>query len=141
MCKDGRLDERSLGELEKKPRRFIAAYSQGDLRYAPPGGESYLQLTQRVLSFLLDLRKTITDESYILVATHVGPMRIIAGVLEEMKKPADVLGLNFTHARPYRFDLSRLKWPQFLNAKEVLDDRAESTESCRYTEISSTLYQ
>jgi 2,3-bisphosphoglycerate-dependent phosphoglycerate mutase len=129
MCKDARLDERSLGELEQRPRQFIEAYAKGDLEYAPPGGESYLQLAQRVLSFLVDLRMAIAGESCIVIVTHVGPMRIIAGVLNEIIEPADVLRLSFSHARPYRFDLNTLKWPEFINAKEVLGDRANNSHS------------
>lgn len=140
MCADARLDERGLGELEQQPRRFIPAYARGDLKFAPPGGESYLQLAQRVLSFLVDLRETITGESCILIATHVGPMRIIAGVLNGMTKPADVLRLNFSHARPYRFDLSTLKWPEFLDAKEVLGDRADYIHTWHEREFETSVH-
>lgn len=140
MCTDARLDERGLGELEQRPSRFIPAYAKGDFQYAPPGGESYLQLAQRVLSFLVDLREAITGESRILIATHVGPMRIIAGVLNGMTNPADVLRLSFSHARPYRFDLSTLKWPEFLDAKEVLGDRADYTHTWQGREFEATVH-
>jgi 2,3-bisphosphoglycerate-dependent phosphoglycerate mutase len=140
LCTDARLDERSLGELEQRPSRFIAAYARGDLTYAPPGGESYLQLAQRVLSFLVDLREAITSESRILIATHVGPMRIIAGILNGMTNPAEVLRLNFSHARPYRFDLSTLKWPEFLDAKELLGDRTDYTHTWQERKFETTLH-
>jgi broad specificity phosphatase PhoE len=140
MCKDARLDERALGELEQRPRQFIKAYAQGDLKYAPIGGESYLQLAQRVLSFLVDLRLAITEESYIVIATHVGPMRIIAGVLNGMTEAADVLRLSFSHARPYRFDLNTLKWPDFIDAKEVLGDRANHSHSGHGREYETSVH-
>ncbi len=140
MCKDARLDERGLGELEQRPSRFIPAYARGDLKFAPPGGESYLQLAQRVLSFLIDLREAVTGESRILIATHVGPMRIMAGVLNEITDPVEVLRLSFSHARPYRFNLSTLKWPNFLDAKEVLVDRADHIHTWHGTELETTIH-
>jgi len=140
ICRDARLDERCLGELERQQSRFIPAYAQGDLRYAPPGGESYLELTQRVLSFLVDLRETIQGEASILVATHVGPMRIIAGILNGMTEPADVLRLSFPHARPYHFELQTLNWPRFLNEKEVISDEVPHNHNWHGTDIATTVY-
>jgi len=127
ICTDARLDERGLGELEQQPRRFIPEYNRGDLKYAPHGGETYLQLLQRVLSFLLDLRTSVREECFVLIATHIGPMRVIAGVLNEVTEPSDVLRLNFSHARPYRFEMTTLSWPKFVDPKEVLGDRVHNT--------------
>ena len=138
LCRDARLDERSLGELERKPRRFLVEYSLGDLKYAPPGGESYLELTQRVLSFLVDLRDGLRSQEPVLIATHVGPMRVMAAVFEDIADPACMLKLNFPHARPYHFNLANLSWPKFLDPKEVLGDRqAKQSQSYR---IASAVY-
>lgn len=123
VCTDSRLNERSMGVLERTPRRTIEAYLDGDLRYAPEGGESYLQLTQRVLSFLVDLvllgaRSTVPLRA--LVSTHVGPMRIIRGILERRRDRREVLKQSFENAEPYACELRELKWPRFLAREEVL---------------------
>jgi probable phosphoglycerate mutase len=141
LCTDARLDERGLGELERQPRRYIPAYARGDLRYAPPGGESYLELAQRVLSFLVDLRETLRMESSVLIATHVGPMRIIAGALNGMTESAEVLRLSFSHARPYHFDLQTLNWPKFLDPKEVLSDGAKYTHSKHERDLATSIHK
>lgn len=123
---DPRLNERDLGDLEGMPRRRIDAYALGDLTYAPNRGESYLDLGQRLLSFLLDLRRRIQRESTIIVATHVGPMRLLVGIIESFDDPRSVLALKFANAQPYRYVLRDLTWPAFIR-EEVLFERSRET--------------
>lgn len=113
-CRDWRLDERSFGELEGKPRRSIEAYTKGDLEYAPANGESYVELTRRLLSFLIDLRTTIQRESHVVILTHIGPMRVLAALLAGISDPKQVLQLSFPNAEPQRFILRALEWPSFI---------------------------
>jgi 2,3-bisphosphoglycerate-dependent phosphoglycerate mutase len=119
---DARLNERDLGDLEGTPRRRIEAYALGDLTYAPNHGESYLDLGQRLLSFLLDLRRELQHESRVIVATHVGPMRILVGIIEGLDNPRSVLALKFANAQAYTYILKDLTWPAFIQ-KEVLLER------------------
>lgn len=51
---DRRLDERSLGQLELTAW-IPLPYADGDLAFAPDGGDNYLVLMRRILSFLLDI--------------------------------------------------------------------------------------
>jgi probable phosphoglycerate mutase len=114
---DARLDERSLGILEGRPHVRIDAYSEGDLKYAPPEGESYLSLAQRLLSFLIDLvafSNNVPNLGTALLCTHIGPMRILTGIFEEDSDPVLVLNRNFSNAQIMRFPLRTLKLPKFL---------------------------
>lgn len=115
---DSRLNERSLGKLEGTPRQVIDAYANGDLVYAPPGGESYLDLAQRILSFLLDVRRS-TSTALSVISTHVGPMRLLVGMLERFDDPKRVLSLTFKNAEACECVLNELVWPKFIT-REVL---------------------
>ena len=123
ICSDPRLNERDLGDLEGTPRRPIEAYALGDLTYAPNQGESYLELGRRLLSFLLDLRRDVQHESRVVVVTHIGPMRLLVGIIEGLDDPRSVLALKFANAQAYDFILRDLKWPAFIH-KEVLLERS-----------------
>jgi len=125
---DPRLDERALGDLEGTPHRPIQAYTTGDLAYAPNRGESYLDLSRRLLSFLVDVRRRTQCETRVLIATHVGPMRILVGTVEGLGDARSVLALQFHNAEAYRCVLRDLKWPAFI-PKEVLIERDRPMEA------------
>jgi 2,3-bisphosphoglycerate-dependent phosphoglycerate mutase len=118
---DARLNERDLGDLEGRPSRRIAAYADGDLTYAPRGGESYLELARRLLSFLLDLRREIQRPSRVVIATHVGPMRLLVGIIEGFHDPRSVLALHFANAATYSGVLGSLRWPAFIRQEELFE--------------------
>jgi 2,3-bisphosphoglycerate-dependent phosphoglycerate mutase len=113
---DPRLAERSLGELEGLPSRPIPAYDAGDLAWAPPQGDSYLVVTQRVLSFLLGLRYATTPSASpaVLVCSHMGPMRILVATLTGIADAAEVMTGQFMNARVMHLDVGSLPWPAFL---------------------------
>ncbi len=114
---DYRLDERSLGELEQTRQRHISAYASGDLTYAPRNGESYEDLTRRCLSFLVDLAVASRQRSRplkCLVSTHVGPMRIIWGIVHRESDPVQVLSKHFDNTQVERMQMCQLTWPHFL---------------------------
>jgi probable phosphoglycerate mutase len=118
MLVDPRVAERSMGKLEGKPSRPLPAYDRGDLEWAPAGGEPYLSVARRILSFLLDL----VDESdragrplTVLASTHVGPMRIAAGILGGLDDPVAVLTSQFPNAIPVRSRFESVDWPPFLD--------------------------
>ena len=95
---DARLVERSLGELERTPIRPRDPRLAVDLTIAPPGGESYLALTLRCLSFLLDVRDlaaALQRPLSALVCTSQGPLRVIAAILDEESDPAAVRERRF----------------------------------------------
>lgn len=116
MIQDWRLAERSLGEMELTEMRRIDAYAQGDLGFAPGGGDSYATVLRRCLSFLLDVRvvaAALRRPLALLICTHLGPLRVFAGILDQMTDPAEVLALDFANSRPTLFRLDRLAFPPF----------------------------
>ena len=119
---DTRLNERSFGILEGTPRIHIAAYERGDLSYAPARGESYLDLAKRLLSFLIDLRRTVRKECRVMVVSHIGPMRLVTGILRRGYGAKEVLALQYRNAEPEPFTLTSLEWPHFLDEAGVTGD-------------------
>jgi broad specificity phosphatase PhoE len=115
---DCRLNERHLGVLEGTVRTFVPEYASGDLEFAPPGGESYLDLAQRVLSFLVDLVDPVTGPATagpILVSTHAGPLRVVHALFEGTTDGREMLALDVSNASMYRRVIQRLSWPLFLH--------------------------
>ena len=115
---DCRLNERHLGVLEGHLRTFVPEYAAGDLEFAPPGGESYLDLTQRTLSFLVDLvdpNMGPATAGPILVSTHAGPLRVVYALFEGTTDRREMLALDVSNASVYRRVIQRLSWPHFLH--------------------------
>jgi broad specificity phosphatase PhoE len=113
---DSRLNERGLGMLEGQPSRHIPQYDAGDLSWAPQGGESYLSVAQRVLSFLLDLCEVnkVKGIEKVLISSHVGTMRILVGILHGFSDPAAVMRLTFPNAQVSELKWQNLQLPAFL---------------------------
>lgn len=115
-CADARLNERSLGVLELQPSRHVDEFARGDLLFAPEGGENYAEVTRRSLSFLLDLRAYVlaTGSEKILLCGHMGPMRILLGILEDLSDPIQVLAQSFGNTQIIRMQCRQLTFPRFL---------------------------
>jgi broad specificity phosphatase PhoE len=115
------LNERELGDLELRPSRPIPDYANGNFLYAPPGGESYSAVTGRLLIFFAELAKLICSEwalggrkiERVLICTHMGPMRVLAGILNEDDDPALVLARSFKPAHLMKFAWTKLSYPPF----------------------------
>ena len=125
------LAERQLGELELQTVRDIPEYANGDLLFAPGGGESYDSVARRVLHFLGEVARWIWSEweqehrkiRRILVCTHMGPMRILAGILNEESDPAGILARYYSPTQLAAFRWTRIAYPKFL---DVPTDSGES---------------
>jgi probable phosphoglycerate mutase len=128
---DPRLNERSLGDLEGTPRRPITEYALGDLSYAPERGESYLDLARRILSFLVDLRRNIHEQTRILIVSHAGPMRLIVGIINRFQEAKSVLAIDFANTESYRCILGRLSWPAFINKGVLFEHGPERMEGAQ----------
>ena len=113
---DGRLNERSLGVLELQPSQHVDEFARGDLSYAPEGGENYAEVARRSLSLLLDLRAfaMATQAEKMLLSGHMGPMRILLGILEERTDPVQVLAQSFGNTQLIRIQWKQLAFPKFL---------------------------
>jgi broad specificity phosphatase PhoE len=114
IAMDPRLNERSLGDLELKQAQQIHEFTVGDFSYAPIGGESYFSVLQRVFGFLFDLARFVqqTKAKRIIISSHLGPMRIIAGILNQETDPVSILARNFNNADIIDYHWSRLTWPK-----------------------------
>jgi broad specificity phosphatase PhoE len=113
---DERLAERSFGELERTPIRPRDPRLAVDLTLAPTGGGSYISMTRRCLSFLLDLRYLAADlrrPLAVVISSHTGPMRVITAILDETTDPAVVRERLFGNGEVVRGTLGRLAWPGF----------------------------
>jgi broad specificity phosphatase PhoE len=93
---DPRLREMNFGEWELRPweeiietyPEAVTAYSTSPDTFAPPGGESPMQVRERVLAWHADL-----PASGVLVAcTHGGAIAALRGALEDVA-PAEWFGL------------------------------------------------
>lgn len=114
--RDPRLSERSFGELERTPIRPRDPRLAVDLTLAPAGGESYVAMTRRCLSFLLDLRELATRlhrPLAALICAHTGPMRVITATIDETRDPVAVRERRFANGEVVRRSLGRLTWPAF----------------------------
>jgi broad specificity phosphatase PhoE len=115
-AQDARLSERSFGELERTPIRPRDPRLAVDLTLAPTGGESYVAMTRRCLSFLLDVRELaarLRRPLSVLICTHTGPMRVITAIVDETSDPVAVRETRFANGEIVRRALGQVAWPVF----------------------------
>jgi alpha-ribazole phosphatase len=77
---DDRLQEINFGDWDGRPwleipRKHSQAWLSDFVNHVPPNGESYLQLSQRVLAFLQEL--TTKQQSHVGIITHSGVIHSI----------------------------------------------------------------
>lgn len=115
---EARLAERCLGVLEQRPAKRIPELTHGDLTFAPEGGESYLEVARRTMDFLLDLFawSTETRSTRIALCGHMGPMRMLLGIIDTSNNASAVLAENFENARIINRELSRITIPPFIQS-------------------------
>jgi broad specificity phosphatase PhoE len=124
---DVRIAERSYGELERTPIRPRDPRLAVDLTLAPTGGESYLALMRRILSFLLDVRDlaaALPRPLAVIISTHMGPMRVLTAILDKTTDPVAVRNANFANGAVVQRTLGALAWPAFAGGAPT----AESPE-------------
>lgn len=113
---DRRLSERNLGTLEREQWIYVPAYAQGNMLWAPRGGETYQALTRRCLSFLVDLQQlaaNVGQELDVLVCTSRGPLRVLTGLLTGAHDSRDVLNQEFDHAARNQYAFTSITFPRF----------------------------
>lgn len=115
---DPRLNERCLGVLEGKPRVHVPQFAAGDLHFAPSGGESYFHLTQRCLSFVLDVHEAMSEQSQrkVLISTHMGPFRMLRAILEGETDPVRMMAAHYPNTTLLKLRVAVVPWPAFLDA-------------------------
>ncbi len=117
-AEDARLAERALGSDELQPRTMRDPLHVADLAHAPAGGESYLALTRRCLSFLLDVRDLaayLERPLAALVNTHQGPLRMMTAILDETSDPAVARGRRIENCVAMQRTLGPIAWPSFTD--------------------------
>jgi broad specificity phosphatase PhoE len=86
------LREVNYGEFQGKPGTEIRAYfnEKGGFTQSlkVPGGESHLEMSERVLGFVNDLFKKFPDQKLLLI-THSGPIEIIRAAVERTPFASD----------------------------------------------------
>lgn len=131
IYQDPRLNELNFGVMENEAQQFIPAYANGDIDFAPAEGESYRDLSQRALSFLLDLIKLCDHRPVrVLISTHQGPMRVLTGIINEDETGMQVLARKFKNTHLERLKITRLAFPHFLETEN--NERLSSTKSAIY---------
>jgi probable phosphoglycerate mutase len=99
-----RLIEQSFGKWESTPRDGLDfAKAKGDFCCKYEGGESMLQLAQRIYNLLDDLKAESGTKTYILVA-HNGISRMVQSYFTEMTNEEFAsFGVKNCEIRKYRF--------------------------------------
>lgn len=116
---DWRINERGLGRLEGTQQRFIEELSRGDIDWAPPGGESYREMAQRCMSFLIDVfdfLSAVPDEApfSILISAHMGPLRFLSGLFDEVTQPQEWMAYHFENTHLVEARAQEIAWPAYL---------------------------
>lgn len=76
---DKRLREYSVGELNGKPlTEWRKVFKEGDSKFkvAPPGGETYQDVKERVADFLCEIEEKFSGKN-ILIISHQNPLTLI----------------------------------------------------------------
>ena len=66
----------SYSQIQQQFPDGLAAWQEDALHVSPPGGETLMQVTERVQAALSDLADTYRDRTVVLV-THGGPLRLL----------------------------------------------------------------
>jgi len=78
----GEWENRTWDEIRREDPQRLAAWMDNYVEVAPPGGESFRQLQERVLGALEQLHRA-SDET-IVVATHAGVIRSLVSALSDI---------------------------------------------------------
>ena len=94
---DKRLRERSFGQwqgliyldIKQQYPELIRRYESYDPTFAPPGGESWLQMRERAKSFIDDVAQRHENDNAVLAVSHGGLIKAIMAVVcdPELKLP------------------------------------------------------
>ena len=103
------LRERSGGSVEgmeySEMRKLLAPRKyklwQRDYFEAPPGGESFKDVEDRVLPYMKEyVFPLANDGKNVLVVAHAGVLRVILGYIKKASEP-DIVKWNIENAIPY----------------------------------------
>ncbi len=99
---DPRLNEVNLGYLQGRKRIFLPQFEAGDIDYAPPGGESYREAAQRVLSSMADIFDILASlrgrGRAAVIFCHAGVIRIFSSLTRESRTQHALFHLDLHNA-------------------------------------------
>jgi alpha-ribazole phosphatase len=72
----GRWEGLTYAEMQQQDAQSLAAWERDQLHSAPPGGETLLQMTQRVSAAYVDMLAAGQDKTVGLIA-HGGPLQLL----------------------------------------------------------------
>lgn len=123
---DHRLNEVNLGILQGRKAEFIQQFADGDLNWAPSGGESYKEAARRVFSAVVDLFDQLAEIGTApqsgAVFCHAGVMRIIGTLIDEHSESRNVFNNSAKNLECLAVSAVRLSLPAFW--REDDKDRA-----------------
>ncbi|MCD6398977.1 MAG: histidine phosphatase family protein [Candidatus Aenigmarchaeota archaeon] len=100
---DPRINERKFGEFEKRPIVELRNFLENDrIKTKIPGGESFLDMKERVLNFLEDLKKR--KAGTILVVSHDQVLRVVYGHFNNLSDE-DACNTKVKNCEIYEFDI------------------------------------
>lgn len=115
LCADERLAERDLGVLEARPAHHVPEFAQGNLDYAPSGGESYREVAEKLLTLLYDVAVwSRSQPCRMLISTHMGPMRMLHAIAEDELDPVAALNRHYENGQLLELSMSQLRFPRLL---------------------------
>jgi probable phosphoglycerate mutase len=114
---DRRLNEVNLGVLQGRKAEFIQQFADGDLDWAPAGGESYKEAARRVFSAVVDLFDRLAEIGSAprsgAVFCHAGVMRIIGTLIDEHSESRNVFKSSAKNLECLAISTTRLRLPAF----------------------------
>lgn len=119
---DRRLNEVSLGEWQGRRRFHVPQFEDGDLDFAPEGGESYRVAAHRVLSVIADIFDRLAtlgaSPRNAVVFCHAGVLRIIKTLIDPNVEPHNVFRTNLDNAAGLIVAAPQVKLPGFWGEGE-----------------------
>ena len=135
VWRDRRLNEVHLGVLQGKKAVFIQQFADGELSWAPAGGESYRDAAQRVFSSVVDVFDELERMGHppkgAAVFCHAGVMRIIGTLIDPDSKSGNVFKGSAKNLECLVVLATRLSLPGFWWEGNIGRDREDNRRQNR----------
>jgi len=99
----GKFEGMTFDEISKKMPQEFARRQKDIWRNAPPGGESYCELTARVEEWYLELERDT------ICVAHGGVSRSLRGIVLKLP-PAEIVGLDVPQDKVLKVEAGQIEW-------------------------------